>query len=121
MQAFILTSVALVLLAGAPTTQAANQKPATLPAALAATGPIPGPVPPQQEVMLPMSRPLVGALPTEPVHFAKADAEFQELLGKRLPLPVDGPFADLLRSVKPIPAPPAAPAEPTEVQTARAN
>jgi hypothetical protein len=123
MRTFMLTSAALVLLAGASTTQAANggQKPTALPAELAATGPIPGPAPQHREVMNPMSHPLVGALPTEPVRFAKADAEFQELLGKRLPLPVDGPFADLLRSVKPIPAPAAAPAEPTEIQTARAN
>jgi hypothetical protein len=123
MRTFMLISATLVLLAGASATHAASgdQKPGMLPAALAATGPIPGPAPQQREVMHPMSHPFVGALPAEPVRFAKADAEFQELLGKRLPLPVDGPFADLLRSVKPIAAPAAAPAQPAEIQTARAD
>jgi hypothetical protein len=123
MYAFTLASTALILLAAASTVHASSgsQAPATLPAALAATGPIPGPAPLERDAMRPMSRPLVGALPSQPVHFAQADAEFQELLGKRLPLPVDGPFADLLRSVRPIPAPSAPPVEPAALQTARAN
>ena len=123
MRSFMLIPAALVVFATVSTAQAASDapKPVTLPAALATTGPIPGPAPQQREVMHPMSRPVVGAEPTQPVRFAKADAEFHELLGKRLPLPVDGPFADLLRSVKPIPAPAADPVKPTEVQTARAD
>lgn len=68
-----------------------------------------------------MNRPLIGAEPTQPVRFAKAAAEFHDLLGKRFLLPVDRPFADLLRSVKPIPAPVDAPATPAEIQTARAD
>ena len=95
--------------------------PSTLPAALLDTGPIAGPVPQKREVMVPVSRPLVGAEPMQPVRFAKADAEFQELLGKRLPLPVDGPFADLLRSIKPIPASTAVSVPSSEILTARAE
>jgi hypothetical protein len=68
-----------------------------------------------------MTRLSIGAEPIQPVRFAKADAEFHELLSKRLLLAIDRPFADLSRSVTPIPAPVDAPATPAEIQTARAD
>lgn len=115
-----LPALMLILFAAASTAHAASgaPTPAPLPAALLVAGPIAGPMPSQHETMRPISRPPIAAEPTTPVRFAAADAEFGALLGKRLPLPVDGPFADLLRSVRPIPAPVQ---KPIEVLTARAD